>query len=172
DKYWKRTEKLKVLDIGTGCGNIVIALAKNRPDGNFLAVDINKQSLKVAKINATRQQIKNIQFIKSDLFSNINKKEKFNIIVANPPYVSASEYQNLAPAVREQPQEALIAANGGYFFYQKIFQQARLFLAKKFLLMVEIGSHQTEKVIKLIIEHLSPAKLSRLERLTEDQKVG
>ena len=80
--------------------------------------------------------------------------------MANPPYVSISEYQNLALVVKEQPQEALIAANEGYFFYQKIFSQARHFLAKKFLLMVEIGPHQAEKVIKLIIEHLAQVQVS------------
>ncbi|CAG8559766.1 7852_t:CDS:10, partial [Cetraspora pellucida] len=126
---WEK--KLKFLDIGTGCGNIVISLAKNRPADDFLAVDINEQALKVAKINAARQEAKNIRFIKSDLFSNIDKKEKFNIIMANPPYVSESEYQNLVPAVKEQPRKALIAANEGYFFYQKIFRQARHFFSKK-----------------------------------------
>ncbi|KLL04242.1 MAG: N5-glutamine S-adenosyl-L-methionine-dependent methyltransferase [Mycoplasmataceae bacterium RV_VA103A] len=160
NKCWKSEKKLKFLDIGTGCGNIVISLAKNRPADDFLAVDINEQALKVAKINAARQEAKNIRFIKSDLFSNIDKKEKFNIIMANPPYVGESEYQNLVPAVKEQPRKALIAANEGYFFYQKIFRQARHFLAKKFLLMVEIGPRQAENVIKLIIEHLARVQIS------------
>jgi len=94
------------------------------------------------------------------LFSNIDKHKKFNIIVSNPPYVSASEYKNLFPATKEQPKKALVAGNDGYFFYQEIFRQARNYLAKKFLLVVEIGYQQEEKVIKLIIEHFPQAKVS------------
>jgi release factor glutamine methyltransferase len=98
--------------------------------------------------------------MRSDLFSNLDKKEKFNIIVSNPPYVSDREYKDLSPAVKEQPKEALVAANEGYFFYQEIFQQARNFLAEKFLLIVEIGYQQAEKVIKLIIEYFPHVEVS------------
>jgi release factor glutamine methyltransferase len=98
--------------------------------------------------------------MQSDLFSNLDQQEKFNVIVANPPYVSNREYKNLPPEVKEQPKEALLAANEGYFFYQKIFQQARNFLAEKFLLMVEIGHQQAEKVIKLIIEYFPHVEVS------------
>ena len=59
-----------------------------------------------------------------------------------------------------QPIEALVAKDDGYFFYQQIFQQARDFLAEKFLLVVEIGHQQAEKVIKLIIEYFPQAKVS------------
>ena len=160
DKMWGSKEPLKVLDLGTGCGNIAISLAKNRPFWSLIAVDINQKALAIAKNNAVNQQVKNIEFIWSDLFINIDKNQKFNIIVANPPYVSASEYENLFPATKEQPREALVAANEGYFFYQEIFRQARNYLAKKFLLVVEIGYQQEEKVIKLIIEHFPQAKVS------------
>ena len=160
DKMWGSKEPLKVLDLGTGCGNIAISLAKNRPFWSLIAVDTNQKALEVAKNNAVNQQVKNIEFIWSDLFSNIDKHKKFNIIVSNPPYVSASEYKNLFPATKEQPKKALVAGNDGYFFYQEIFRQARNYLAKKFLLVVEIGYQQEEKVIKLIIEHFPQAKVS------------
>jgi len=160
DKMWGQKESLKVLDLGTGCGNIAISLAKNRPFWSLAAVDINQKALEVAKNNAVNQQVKNIEFIWSDLFSNADKCLKFDIMVANPPYVGANEYENLSPATKEQPREALVAGNDGYFFYQEIFRQARNYLAKKFLLVVEIGYQQEEKVIKLIIEHFPQAKVS------------
>ena len=160
DKYWEKKAKLKVLEIGTGCGNIVISLAKNKPNWNFNTVDINPQALTIAEKNSLIQQTKNIKFIHSNLFSNLNQEEKFSIIVSNPPYVSKKEYQNLSPAVKVQPIEALIAENDGYFFYQNIFQPAHNFLTEKFLLAVEIGYQQAEKVIKLIIEHFPKAKVS------------
>lgn len=159
DKYWK-DKKIKVLDIGTGCGNIVISLAKYQPNWSLTAVDINEKTLGVAKNNAELCQVENIQFIQSDLFSNVEKNEKFDIIVSNPPYISNDEYEKLAPIVKEQPKEALVAANDGYFFYQEIFRSVGNFLAKKFLLIVEIGYQQEEKVVKLIIEYFPQAKVS------------
>jgi release factor glutamine methyltransferase len=102
-------------------------LAKNKPNWDFTAIDINQKALKTARTNAASYQLKNIKFVRSDLFSNI-KEEKFNIIVANPPYVSDSEYSNISSTAREQPKEALVAKNDGYFFYQEIFAKARTFL--------------------------------------------
>ena len=160
DKIWGQKEPLKVLDLGTGCGNIAISLAKNRPFWSLLAVDINKKSLSVANNNAVNQQIKNIKFIWSDLFSKIDEHEKFDVFVSNPPYIGTSEYENLSPVTKEQPREALVAGNDGYFFCQEIFRQVHNYLTKKFLLVVEIGYQQKENVIKLIIEHFPQAKVS------------
>ncbi|CAJ0866226.1 13979_t:CDS:10 [Entrophospora sp. SA101] len=157
-KIWGQKEQLKVLDIGTGCGNIVISLAKNKPNWNFITVDINAKARQVAKKNAVAYQLKNIELIESNLFNNV--KGRFDLIVANPPYVSSNEYEDLSPAAKAQPREALIAPNDGYFFYQEIFRQAGNFLAKRFLLVVEIGYQQAEKVIKLIIEYLPQAQVS------------
>ncbi|MEG7978730.1 MAG: methyltransferase domain-containing protein [Mollicutes bacterium UO1] len=124
------------------------------------AVDISEKALEIAKNNAANQQIKNIQFRKSDLFNNLDKNEKFDVIVSNPPYLSNADYENLSLLAKEQPREALIAENDGYFFYQTIFQQARNFLAEKFLLVVEIGYQQKKKVIKLIIKYFPQAEVS------------
>ena len=148
------------MDIGTGCGSIVISLAKSRPDWDFMAVDINEKALKVAKINAANYHKKNIKFSQSDLFNNINVDEKFAIVVANPPYVGDTEYENLLSSAKAQPKEALVAACDGYFFYQEIFQKVGNFLAKKFLLMVEISPSQEEKVIKLVIDNFPKAQVS------------
>lgn len=160
NKIWRQKEQLKVLDIGTGCGNIAISLAKSRPGWSFTAIDSNEQALKISRINATKQQIKNVQFIQSNLFSSIDLKGKFNIIVSNPPYISTDEYENLSPITKEQPKAGLVAENDGYFFYRDIFRKAHKFLAEKFLLVVEIGYQQKENVIKLIIEYFPRAKVS------------
>ena len=116
-----------MLDIGTGCGNLVISLAKNQPNWNFLAVDINPQALAVAKKNSAIHQVKNIEFIHSDLFNHLNQGEKFDIIVSNPPYVSVEEYKNLTRVVKMQPIEALVAENDGYFFTKKFSSKPVIF---------------------------------------------
>lgn len=149
-----------MLDIGTGCGNIVISLAKNKPKWNFTAVDKNEKALKVAKNNSVIQKVKNIKFISSNLFENVGRDEKFDIIVSNPPYVGVEEYKKVGLEVRKQPKEALIAKNEGYFFYREIFKKGQGFLNKKFLLVVEIGYQQKENIIKLIIEYFPQAEVS------------
>ena len=62
DKCWLKKEDLKVLDIGTGCGNIAVSLAKNKPNWNFVAIDINQEALEVAKVNTEIHQIKNVNY--------------------------------------------------------------------------------------------------------------
>jgi release factor glutamine methyltransferase len=114
----------------------------------------------VAKINASLHQVKDIKFFHSNLFDNIKAEGKFDIIISNPPYISNAEYENISPLAKSQPREALLAEKDGYLFYQKIFQQARSFLEKKFLLMIEIGHRQSEKVVKLVIEYFSQTKVS------------
>ncbi|RHZ35446.1 peptide chain release factor N(5)-glutamine methyltransferase [endosymbiont GvMRE of Glomus versiforme] len=158
NRCWKNRKKLRILDIGTGCGNIAISLAKNKPNWKFVASDINKKALKVAKDNAEAHRLKNIEFVVSNLFDNI--KGKFNIIISNPPYVNKDEYKDISSYVKQQPKISVVARNNGYFFYRKIFDQAHLFLTKKFLLIVEIGYQQAEKIIKLVIKYFSQAKVS------------
>lgn len=160
ERYWKNYQKLKVFDLGTGCGNIAISLAKSKLNWNFTASDINKKSLKMAKRNAKINQVKNIKFIASNLFAEIDKNERFDIIVANPPYVNDKEYEKLAQVVKKQPRTALVASNDGYFFYQEIFRQVGAFLNKKFLLALEIGQQQEKKIIKLLIDYFPKAKVS------------
>jgi release factor glutamine methyltransferase len=149
-----------VLDIGTGCGNIVISLAKHRPNWSLMGIDSSESALKIANINANICQAKNVRFFSSDLYSCISTKEKFNVIVSNPPYLSATEYKKLPDSTKEQPRKALVAKNGGYYFYRKIFRQSGFFLTKKSLLMVEVDYQQVETIVKLVIDYFPRGKVS------------
>jgi release factor glutamine methyltransferase len=160
EKIWNSEKKLKVLDIGTGCGNIVISLAKDKPNLSFTSIDINQKALKIARINSEKQKLTNIKFQKSNLFDSIDSKEVFDIIVTNPPYISDDEYEKLSVIVKKQPVEALLAKNDGYYFYERILRKAQSFLSSKFLLVMEIGYQQKEKIIKLIIEYFPEVKVS------------
>src|SRR5437763_1814603 len=158
DENWPKL-RLRVLDIGTGCGNIAISLAKIKPDWQFVATDINRKAIKLAKKNALIHQTKNVKFIFSNLFTGLNFRSRFDIIVSNPPYISQSEYQQLSPQTKKQPKNALLAPQKGYHFYRKIFQIARSFLAEKFLFLVEIGSQLPEKLLSIMRKRFSDAQV-------------
>ncbi|CAJ0837234.1 3324_t:CDS:10 [Entrophospora sp. SA101] len=130
-EYWPSKQKLRVLDIGTGCGNIALSLAKT--------IDINKKACQVAKNNAKYHQLHNIKFLTSDLFTKLNPDRKFDIIISNPPYISQPEYEKLSLLVKKQPLEALLAEENGTIFYRQICQTAANFLSPKFLLTMEIS---------------------------------
>lgn len=101
------------MDIGTGCGNLAIGLAKFNPHGKVTAIDISQNALKIVKKNAFLHQVKNLKIICSNLFNKL-KGKKYNIIITNPPYVSQAEYKVLPFATKQQPLKALVAKNNGY----------------------------------------------------------
>ena len=145
----KKINAKKILDLCTGSGAIAISLAKYIDNSEITAVDISKEALRVAKLNATNNKVENqITFIESDLFNNI-KKEKYDIIVSNPPYIKKDVLKTLEKEVKKEP---LIALDGGYDgleFYKKIINQAYEFLKFKGYLCFEIGYDQKIDVIEL-----------------------
>lgn len=151
-KFCKNQNGIKILDIGTGSGCIACLFAKQLPDSKIFASDISKNALKVAKFNAEKLGIKNkIIFIHSDLFESIDIKEKFDVIVSNPPYISILEKENLQPEVAlHEPYQALFAKDDkGISFYKKIASHSKNRLNKNGYLVVEIGIYQSEDVVKI-----------------------
>lgn len=146
-------DKLKVLDLGTGSGVIAISLALKQPHWNIVASDISKDALKVAKINNDNFQLNNIKFIESDIFTNL-KNHKFNIIVANPPYIDEQANTFVMDNLQFEPKLALFAHNKGLYYYEVIFQQCHIFLEKLFLLAFEFGFDQKESLTILIKKYL------------------
>ena len=142
----------KILDIGTGSGCIACMIAKHLKDVKVFAGDISQKALKVAKLNAEKLGVKEkITFVNSDLFENIDAKEKFDIIVSNPPYIPIHEKQNLQPeVVLHEPHQALFAEDEkGLAFYEKLASQAKYRLNKNGCLAVEIGIYQSADAVKI-----------------------
>jgi len=169
NKHWKKRKRLKILDIGTGCGNLAICLAKNNPHWKITATDINQRALKVTSENAAIHQIKNLKVAQSNLFENL--KDKYNVIITNPPYISEKDYKALPFLTKQQPKKALVARNNGYWFYEKIIQQTRQYLTKKFLLIMEIGYQQQKKVLKILIREDPQAKIEIFRDLASKERV-
>ena len=111
---------LSLIDLGTGSGCLAISIALERPNFKIFASDISLDALQIAKINS-RYYKTDITFIKSDWFSNINMT--FDVIIANPPYISENEYSSLPTAIRRfEPKIALTAGFNGLDCYNKIIK--------------------------------------------------
>ncbi len=141
-------KKYKILDLCTGSGAIGISLAKIIKKSEVLCVDISNDALEVAKKNAIQNEVKNIKFCKSDLFSNIN--EKFDIIVSNPPYIKEEVIKNLDKEVQNEPEIALNGGKDGLRYYKEIIKVAHKFLNKNGKIFLEIGYDQKNDVIELL----------------------
>jgi len=143
--------QLKILDIGTGCGNIAISLIKKIPDCKIIASDISTEALEVAKINARRHGVYDrIEFVESDLFDKI--EGRFDIIISNPPYVARSEFETLQKEILMEPRVAIDGGEDGLNFYRKIIPGALRHLKPGGVLVMEIGYGQRRDVSKIIEE--------------------
>ena len=152
-KIAKKIDSPKILDLCTGSGAIAISLKKYIPNAQVYAVDISKKALEIAKKNANRLEA-NVKFIESNLFDKV-KKEKFDIIVSNPPYIKKSDINYLSQEVQKEPQLALDGGYDGLDFYRKISYQAIDYLKFGSYLCFEIGFDQKEEVMEIIdkVEH-------------------
>lgn len=141
---------MQVLDLCTGSGCVLISVLKNVPDVTGVGSDISKPALLVARENAKANEV-DADWVRSDLFDNITGK--YDVIMANPPYIRTDEIPKLMPEVRDfEPFEALDGREDGLFFYRKIIEQAGEYLTPGGYLCFEIGYDQGEDVRKLMQE--------------------
>ncbi len=146
----KKIKAKKILDLCTGSGAIAISLAKFIPNSQITATDISQEALKIAKLNAISNNVeKQILFLQSDLFESFSK-EKYDIIVSNPPYIKKEEIKTLTKEVQKEPHIALDGGYDGLDFYRNIIHQAYEFLKYGGYLCLEIGYDQKIDVIELI----------------------
>ncbi|MBQ9765258.1 MAG: peptide chain release factor N(5)-glutamine methyltransferase [Lachnospiraceae bacterium] len=142
----------KVLDMCTGSGCIIISIAKNVQLKKAVAVDISKEALDVARVNALYNEA-DICFVQSNLFENV-EDEKYDMIVSNPPYIESEVIEGLMPEVKEhEPRIALDGGEDGLIFYRKIIEDAKQYLVSGGYLIFEIGHNQREAVCNLFCEN-------------------
>lgn len=140
----------KILDLCTGSGAIAVSLAKYIENSQITATDISQKALAIAEKNAKNNGVdKQIAFLSSDLLKNI-PKEKYDIMVSNPPYIQRELLKNLDDEVQKEPQIALDGGWDGLDFYRKIIKQADEYLKYGGYLCLEIGYDQKIDVIDLI----------------------
>ncbi len=149
-----KNSQLKILDIGTGSGNIAISLAKNFNNAEVTGIDVSGEALTIAKENSRLNDVNgNVKFgILDVLNQNITSEVKYDVIVSNPPYVSVKEYPDLRPELNVyEPRIALTDENDGLNFYRAISEKSKNILKKDGQIFFEIGQGQCEE-IKNILE--------------------
>jgi len=139
-----------VLDLCTGSGCIGISLKKANEKFNITASDISENALTIAMINSKINNV-DINFIKSNLFKNI--EQKFNIIVSNPPYIKTKDIEGLKKEVKNEPCMALDGGEDGLNFYKEIISNAKQHLTEKGIIALEIGYNQAQDVKNILEEN-------------------
>jgi release factor glutamine methyltransferase len=149
-----------ILDLGTGSGCIAVSIAKLLPGARVWAADISKEALQLASENARLNKVK-VKFLRTDLFSKL-KNKKFDLIISNPPYISAEELSGLAKEISFEPKQALAAGIDGLGFYRLIISQSAVHLRDNGLLAFEVGAKQAKAVRAMLQEkNFSDIKIIR-----------
>ena len=143
-------DEVKILDIGTGSGAIIVSLLDYLPKAKGVGADISVEALIVARENAEKIGVaQRCGFVRSDIFSRLPEEKKFDIIVSNPPYIPAAEIKTLARDVQQEPLNALDGGSDGLDFYRRITKDAARHMSADSLLAFEIGINQSQAVQEL-----------------------
>lgn len=149
---FKSIKNLRILDIGSGSGNISLSLAKNLENSFVTGIDISDKAIEVAIDNAIKNSVANVEFKLLDIMTEeIFNQGKFDLIVSNPPYVSKNDYQTLEPELKvHEPRVALTDNADGLTFYNRIITIAKNILKQQGYLYFEIGKDQHEIIYGLM----------------------
>jgi release factor glutamine methyltransferase len=133
----------RVLDVGVGSGAIALALADEHPGARVIALDRSPQALSLARENLTRASVNGrVTLLEGDLLADVDGS--FDLVVSNPPYVSAAEYEHLQPEIRlYEPYEALVGLGVG----ARIAEQSRSHLRRGGKLALECGDGQAGDLV-------------------------
>ncbi len=162
DQLKNRNDTLRILDIGTGTGIIIVSLLRQMPNATGIASDISVEAIKVARKNAELNKVEErVSFLIANWSAGI--EGKFDIIVSNPPYIKTDVISSLAREVKDHdPLLALDGGRDGLDAYRAIFTQCLSKLVKNGRLYLEIGYDQAQTVELLGVRH--GWKLERLQK--------
>ena len=149
-KIDKKNKKISVCDIGAGCGNIAITLKKLFENADITAIEISEKAMQVIKKNCENilQNKNSINIINADALS-FTHKNKFDIIVSNPPYVALKDKDNLQRDLNFEPENALYSGYDGMDFYRNFFNIIDRYLKYNGAFFFEIGFNQGKELINI-----------------------
>ena len=142
-------ERLRIADIGTGSGAIILSLLASLPQAEGIAVDISPEALAVAGENAAALEVgERVEFRNGDLCAPL-QGELLDAIVSNPPYIPHDAIPTLAPEVRHEPHLALDGGLDGLDFYRRLVEDAPAYIRSGGFLAMEIGAGEAPAVLAL-----------------------
>lgn len=146
-------ESLRVADIGTGSGCIALAIASLLPDVHVTAIDVSHDALEVAKMNAARLGVRNMEFDLRDILESSPWSDEFHLIVSNPPYIAKSEVDSLDEEVRAfEPEQALTDYDDGLRFYRRYAAVFPTVLKASGSFLLELGYGMAEETARVFRE--------------------
>ncbi len=165
-----QAQPYRVLDMGTGSGAIALAIAKNKPNIEVVAVDASMDALAVAIENARSLGVANVRFMQSDWFSALDGQH-FDLIVSNPPYIASDDIHLSQGDLRFEPLSALASGADGLDDIRRIISAAPQYLTSDGWLLLEHGYNQAESVRNLLtqrgfMEVFSQKDIAGIERVT------
>jgi release factor glutamine methyltransferase len=153
DQIGDRTAALRILDLGTGSGCLLLALLSELPSATGLGVDASPAALSVAKRNAERLSLAAQATFRRGRWG-AGLQERFDLIVSNPPYVTRAEWDRLQPEIRcFEPKAALVAGADGLAAYCELAPDCARLLAPNGALVLEIGFGQADAVSAILAGH-------------------
>ncbi len=154
DSVPENDASLRILDLGTGSGAIALALAFALPRSEIVAIDASEAALELARENALLCGLQNrVEFRRSDWFEELPVEERFDLIVANPPYLTEAELASAEPEVRDhEPRNALVADEAGLSDLRIIVQEALPRMQSGGTLWLETGLEHREALLKLCLQ--------------------
>jgi len=153
DASWGQNHPVRIADIGTGSGAIVLALLSKLPNATAIATDISPSALSVALVNAKTHNLEpRVSFVEGSYFEPF--KEKFDLIVSNPPYIPTPDIEKLAPEVRKfDPAIALDGGKDGLDAYRILLAESARWLVQGGMIAFETGYDQGDAICELALEY-------------------
>ncbi len=151
-----KEDELRIMDIGSGSGNISIAIAVNLPNAFVTGIEISESAIKVAEENLKKYDLnKRVSFLNYDILS-VNRDElsDYDIIVSNPPYVSKADYGKVQKEILNyEPDIAVTDFDDGYKFYREIISLSAQILKPNGKIFLEIAQGQSKKISEFMKEN-------------------
>ncbi len=149
------TEGMRILDLCTGTGCVLLSLLEMRKNTSGVGTDISEDAVELSELNAERLGLSGrAEFLTGDLYAPLPAGSRFDLIIANPPYIKSEEIENLMPEVRDhEPRRALDGGADGLTYYRRIADGAADYLAPGGLLLFETGFDQGEQVTEILKEN-------------------
>jgi len=173
---WARAQQSAVstrADAGTGSGCIAITMAAELPEARVVASDVSRDALEVARDNARRLGVADrVSFVEGAWADPLRAHAPFDMLLSNPPYVTAAEVGELAADVRNyEPHTALTAGDDGMQAYEALLREAPSLVERGGYVALEVDPRRAERVAALVAEGWPQATVRRVEDLTGRDRV-